>query len=68
MREFIKYCFYCLTILCGGALGTNPEGMSFKTLAIGFLTALVLICLLGIVMYLLAHILVVCINFITKVK
>ena len=38
MWDFIKYCLYCLGIAISASLGYNPEGMTIKTLIVGFAT------------------------------
>ena len=54
MWKFIKYCLKCLGIAISASFGNNPEGMSFKTVIIGFITMVVLLGLLFLVLYLIA--------------
>lgn len=54
MFEFIKYCFYCLSLAVSGSFGYNPEGLTLTTGIIGVLTFFALIGLGIFLLYLIA--------------
>ena len=54
MVEFIKYCLYCFGVAIAASQGYNPEGVTFKMLAVGIATMFVLLGLGFLLLYILA--------------
>ena len=42
MWDFIKYCLKCFSIAFLASFGYNPEGMTVKTVIVGFATMFIL--------------------------